>query len=34
MPTRTTNVGSFDQSVYQALNLQALNFMAEDPDIN
>jgi hypothetical protein len=34
MVTRTTYIGSFDQSVYQALNDQALRYAAEDPDTN
>lgn len=34
MVTRNTNVGSFDQSIYQALNTQALNYLQEDTDIN
>lgn len=34
MVTTTSNVGVFDQSMYQALNAQALKYFREDPQLN
>jgi hypothetical protein len=34
MPTLTSNVMTFDQSLYQALNAQAVKYIKEDPQLN